>query len=33
MLAEKAADIVLGKDPLPPALGVPVYKPDISKQR
>ncbi|XP_023330080.1 choline dehydrogenase, mitochondrial [Eurytemora carolleeae] len=33
MLAEKAADILLGRAPLPPATGIPVYEPDLSKQR
>merc|ERR1711970_790254 len=33
MLTEKAADIVRGREPLPPAVGVKVYKSDVSKQR
>ena len=33
MLAEKAADMVRGKKPLPAAEGVAVYKTDTSKQR
>jgi choline dehydrogenase len=33
MIAEKAADIIRGLPPLPPATGVPVYKADTSRQR
>ena len=34
MMAEKAADLILGKTPLPPASDVPVYKPSsIETQR
>ena len=33
MLAEKAADIIKGAQPLPPATGVRVYQADTSRQR
>ncbi len=33
MIAEKAADMIRGWEPLPPATSVPVYQPDITKQR
>ncbi len=33
MIAEKAADMIRGLEPLPPAVNVPVYQADISKQR
>lgn len=33
MIAEKAADLIRGREPLPPATSVPVYQADISKQR
>ena len=33
MVAEKAADIIKGGPPLPPATGVKVYQADTSRQR
>ena len=33
MLAERAADIIKGAQPLPPATGVRVYQADTSRQR
>ncbi len=33
MLAEKAADIVRGREPLPTAKGVPVFKTPMDRQK
>jgi len=33
MIAEKAADMVRGREPLPPASGIKVYQSDLSQQR
>ena len=33
MIAEKAADMIRGLEPLPPATHMPVYKADTSRQR